>query len=102
MVLHTDNTLERYNLHGQKPEGWLGIKAPETVKNLPELLEVKGKRFWAVRTSVRTLIYPFEGGETLTKEDGGKMIKPDAVLTPTSKGVSAECYDGRTRDFKLN
>ena len=102
MVLHTDNSLERYNLHGQKPEGWLGIKAPETVKNLPELLEVKGKRFWAVRTSVRTLIYPFEGGETLTKEDGGKMIKPDAVLTPTSKGVSAECYDGRTRDFKLN
>ena len=102
MVLHTDNSLERYNLHGQKPEGWQGIRAPETVKNLPELLEVKGKRFWAVRTSVRTLIYPFEGGETLTKEDGGKMIKPDAVLTPTSKGVSAECYDGRTRDFKLN
>ena len=102
MVLHTDNTLERYNLHGQKPEGWLGIKAPETVKNLPELLEIKGKRFWAVRTSVRTLIYPFEGGEPLTKETGGKMIKPDAVLTPTSKGVSAECYDARTRDFKLN
>ena len=102
MVLHTDNTLERYNLHGQKPEGWLGIKAPETVKNLPELLVVKEKRFWAVRTSVRTLIYPFQGGEALTKEEGGKMIKPDAVLTPTSKGVSAECYDGRTRDFKLN
>ena len=102
MVLHTDNSLERYNLHGQKPEGWLGIRAPETVKNLPELLEVKEKRFWAVRTSVRTLIYPFEGGEALTKEEGGKMIKPDAVLTPTSKGVSAECYDGRTRDFKLN
>ena len=39
MVLHKDNTLERYNLHGQKPEGWKGIKAPETVKNLPELLE---------------------------------------------------------------
>ena len=30
------------------------------------------------------------------------MIKPDAVITPTAKGVSAECYDGRTRDFKLN
>lgn len=102
MVLHTDNTLERYNLHGQKPEGWQGIRAPETVKNLPELLEVKDKRYWAVRTSVRTLIYPFGGGETLTKDEGGKMIKPDAVLTPTSKGVSAECYDGRVRDFKLN
>ena len=102
MVLHRDGSLERYNLHGQKPEGWMGIRAPETVKNLPELLESKGKRFWAVRTSVRTLLYPFEGGEALNREEGGKMIKPDAVLTPTSKGVSAECYDGRTRDFKLN
>ncbi len=102
MVLHRDGSLERYNLHGQKPEGWKGIQAPETVKNLPELVESKGKRYWAVRTSVRTLLYPFEGGDALIREEGGKMIKPDAVLTPTSKGVSAECYDGRTRDFKLN
>ena len=103
MVLHKDNTLERYNLHGQKPEGWKGIAAPETVKNLPELVETtKGKRYWAVRTSVRTLLYPFEGGEPLVAGEGGKMIKPDAVLTPTSKGVSAECYDGKTREYKLN
>ena len=102
MVLHKDNTLERYNLHGKKPEGWKGIAAPETVKNLPELIEFKDKRYWAVRTSVRTLIYPFEGGDPVTKEEGGKMIKPDSRLTVTSKGVSAECYDGRERDFKLN
>lgn len=102
MVLHKDNTLERYNLHGKKPEGWLGIKAPETIKNLPELIQVKDKRYWAVRTSVRTLIYPWEGGDPITKEEGGKMIKPDSKLTPTSKGVSAECYDGKQRDFKLN
>ena len=102
MVLHKDNTLERYNLHGKKPEGWKGISAPETVKNLPELIEVKEKRFWAVRTSVRTLIYPFEGGDPVFKDEGGKMIKPDSKLTVTSKGVSAECYDGKERDFKLN
>lgn len=102
MILHKDNSLERYNLHGQKPEGWKGIKAPETVKNLPELIEVKDKRYWVVRTSVRTLIYPFEGGEALTKEEGGKMIKPDSVIKPTGKGISADCYDGRSRDFKLN
>ena len=102
MVLHKDNSLERYNLHGQKPEGWKGIQAPETVKNLPELLETKGKRYWVVRTSVRTLVYPFEGGECLTKEEGGKMLKPDTEITPTSKGFSAVCYDGRTRDIKLN
>ena len=102
MVLHKDNTLERYNLHGKKPEGWKGIKAPETVKNLPELVELGEKRFWAVRTSVRTLVYPFEGGEPLVSGEGTKMIKPDARLEITSKGIKAECDDGKVRDFKLN
>ncbi len=102
MVLHKDNSLERYNLHGQKPDGWKGIQAPETVKNLPELVEVNGKNYWVVRTSVRTLVYPFAGGEPLVKEEGNKMLRPDAQLKITSKGISGECYDGRTRDFKLN
>jgi hypothetical protein len=102
MVLHKDNSLERYNLHGQKPDGWKGIRAPETVKNLPELLEVNGKNYWVVRTSVRTLVYPFAGGEPLVKEEGNKMLRPDAQLKITSKGISGECFDGRTRDFKLN
>ena len=102
MILHKDNSLERYNLHGQKPDGWKGIQAPETVKNLPELLEVNGKNYWVVRTSVRTLVYPFAGGEPLVKEEGNKMLRPDAQLKITSKGISGECYDGRTRDYKLN
>ena len=102
MVLHKDNSLERYNLHGQRPDGWKGIQAPETVKNLPELLEVNGKNYWVVRTSVRTLVYPFGGGEPLVKEEGNKMLRPDAQLKITSKGISGECYDGRTRDYKLN
>ncbi len=102
MVLHKDNTLERYNLHGQKPEGWKGIRAPETVKDLPELIQVGGKNYWVVRTSIRTLIYPFAGGENLLKEEGGKMLRPDTRLQIGSKGVSGECYDGRTREYKLN
>lgn len=101
MVLHKDNTLERYNLHGKRPEGWKGIKAPETVKNLPELLEAGEKRFWAVRTSVRTIIYPFEGGDPVINPESGKMIKPDSQLTVSGKSVKAECYDGKTREFKL-
>ena len=102
MVLHKDNSLERYNLHGEKVAGWKGIRAPETVKNLPELLEKGNQRYWVVRTSIQTLIYPFEGGEPLYKADGGKMLKPDAQITPSAKGVNAECYDGKTREIKLN
>lgn len=68
MVLHKDNTLERYNLHGEKVQGWKGIKAPETVKNLPELVEKDGERYWVVQTSVRKLVYPFEGGDPVKKK----------------------------------
>ena len=101
MVLHKDNTLERYNLHGKRPDGWKGIKAPETVKTLPELIEAGEKRFWAVRTSVRTIIYPFEGGDPVVNPESGKMIKPDSTIYLNGKSIKAECYDGKTREFKL-
>ena len=101
MVLHQDNSLEMYNLHGRKPDAWKGIYAPETVKALPELLEVKDKKYWVVRTSIRTLVYGFDGGDPLTKDEGGKMIRPDSQITPTSRGISVDCYDGKTRDIKL-
>ena len=101
MVLHKDNTLERYNLHGIKPKDWLGIHAPETVKSLPELLETGGRRYWVVRTSVQTLFYPLQGGEPVWRGEGGKMVKPDSKVTPTNKGVQVECYDGKLREMKF-
>jgi len=101
MVLHKDNSLEMYNLHGQKPASWKGIRAPGTVKALPELLEVKDKKYWVVRTSVRTLVYEFDGGDPLTREEGGKMIRPDSQVTPNARGITVDCYDGKTRDIKL-
>ena len=101
MVLHRDNTLERYTIRGKKASAWKGISAPETVKNLPELIQSGEERRWVVRTSVRTLVYPFEGGEPLVSGEGGKMIKPDARLELTPKGFKAECYDGKIREFKF-
>ena len=101
MVLHKDNSLEMYNLHGQKPASWKGISAPETVKALPELLEVKDKKYWVVRTSIRTLVYGFDGGDPITRDEGGKMIRPDSQVTPSSRGLTVDCYDGKTRDIKL-
>ena len=102
LVLHKDNSVEMYNLHGRKPADWKGIYAPETVKSLPELIEVKGKHYWAVRTSVRTLIYGFYGGDPLTRDEGGKMLRPDSQLTVTARGVlTVDCYDGKTHDIKL-
>ena len=102
MILHKDNTIGMYNLHGQIKEDWMGITADETIKTLPELLEIKGTRYWVVRTSIRTLVFPFMGGDPLTKGEGSKMIRNDSVLTPKDNGsISATCYDGKERTFKL-
>ncbi|MBQ3977406.1 MAG: hypothetical protein II632_00960, partial [Bacteroidales bacterium] len=102
MVLHKDNTVGLYDLHGKKAASWNGITAKETIKSLPELLEGKNKKYWVVRTSRQTLVYPFEGGEPLVKGEGNKMIRPDSGITINEKGaVSAKCYDGKERTFKL-
>ena len=51
----------------------------------------------------QTLVYPFDGGDPLVKGEGGKMIRPDSKITFNEKGsVSAKCYDGKERTFKLN
>lgn len=102
MVLHKDNTIGMYDLHGKTPSAWKGIKSEETIKSLPELLRVKGKRFWVVRTSVRTVIYGFDGGSPVYNPGGNKMLRPDAKIKVNDNGsVSALCQDGKERVLKL-
>lgn len=102
MVLHMDNSLEMYNMKGQKPDSWKGIKVEETIKQLPERVVVGGKSFWVVRTSIQTLIFPFVGGEPLTVFEGDKMIRPDSRITVMDiSSVEVECYDGHRRTVRL-
>ena len=100
MVLHKDNTVGYYNLHGTQVPSWKGITADETIKSLPELLEGNGEKYWVVRTSSQTMVFPFQGGEPLVKGEGNKMIRPDSKIELTGKGFCAVCYDGKERTFK--
>ncbi len=98
MVLHKDNTIDMYNLKGNKPASWKTITAPETIKSLPERVMVGGKTFWVVRTAIQTLIYPFNGGESLTIFKGDQKILPDSKIEVLDdKSVRVECYDGKAR-----
>lgn len=102
IVLHKDNTLEMYNLKGQRPASWKTISPAETVKRLPERIVVGGSSFWVVRTSIQTLIYPFYGGEPLTAFAGDQMIRPDSeVVVLDAASVEVSCYDGKKRAVKL-
>lgn len=102
MILHKDNTVQMYNLKGQKPASWKGITSSETIKDLPERLVVGGNTFWVVRTSIQTLIFPFYGGDPLTVFAGNQMICPDsAVRTVDAATVDFTCYDGKVRTLKI-
>ena len=102
MVLHKDKTIEMYNLKGQKPASWKGIALQETIKGLPERIEVGGRTYWIVRTSKQTLIYPFTGGEPLTTFTGQQMIMPDSSVDVVDEAsVQVQCYDGKARIVKV-
>ena len=102
MVLHKDNTIDMYNLKGQKPASWKSIAPKETIKALPERFDAGGRTLWVVRTSLQTLIYPFYGGDPLTVFEGDKRIRPDSEVRKLSDGsVEFDCYDGRKRTLKL-
>lgn len=101
MVLHNDNTLGLYDLHGRVREGWTPIRGEDTIKNLPELLTIKGKKYWAVRTASRTDIYAFGGGQPLTKAAGDKAFRHDTALEVNGGSVSGTCYDGKVRSVKI-
>lgn len=74
LVLHTDNTIGLYDIHGRVRQGWKGIAPPEQVVTLPELVTVDGKKAWKVTTVSKVYIYPFNGGEKpISKEKRKKL-----------------------------
>lgn len=100
-VLHTDNTIGMYNLHGVKPDGWKGIATDEKIIALPELVTVDGTKYWAVRTAVQTQVFPFDGGDPVYRQDGAKSIRRDSDIEVDGKSLKVTCNDGKTRNIKL-
>ena len=65
LVLHRDNTIGMYDLHGVQPAAWQGITSPDTILSLPVLAQADGKRVWVVKTAGGEQVYDFWGGEPL-------------------------------------
>lgn len=104
MVLHSDNTVEMYDLKGRKPSSWKGIElSNETIKALPAKLAVGDKNYWIVRTSIQTLIYHFEGGKPITRFKDDSKIKSDSeiLIVEGENSVEVDCYDGKRRTVKF-
>ena len=104
MILHKDNTLEMYDLKGKRSSSWKTIDlSKETIKSLPVRLTVGANDYWIVRTSIQTLIYPFEGGKPLTKFKDDSKIKPDSkvIVSEDQTSIEVDCDDGKRRTVKL-
>lgn len=102
LVLHEDNTIRMYNLQGRTPQGWEDITSEDTIVSLPERVVCGGKSVWVVRTSRQTIIYPFMGGESLSKFTGDSMLRPDAEVKFQEGGVlTAVSYNGKTQKIKI-
>lgn len=69
IVLHSDNTIDMYNLKGQKPAKWLGIKPAAPVTGLPELIKKDSGKYWKVPVSGDTLYFDFWGGEPVKEKN---------------------------------
>lgn len=75
VVLHKDNTIGMYNLHGKAPDKWQGIAPEEMISGLPELVDIKGVKYWLVPTVTGSQLYPFYGGEQVTDKKTLNQIK---------------------------
>lgn len=95
MVLHTDNTLEMYNLDGTHYSGWNQIKLNEKILSLPEKLEVGEDIYWVVRTSYRTLIYNMKGILAADFSKKRALKKDTSVEVISSSEVAVTAFDGR-------
>ena len=65
LVLHKDNTIGMYDLHGVQPALWKGITSPHTIVSLPVPGSADGRRVWVVQTAGGEQVFDFLGGEPL-------------------------------------
>ncbi len=66
IVLNADNTIDMYNLAGEKPAAWETIAVQEDPLALPEYFEIGSKSYWTVPTATQNRVYSFYGQHVKT------------------------------------
>lgn len=95
MLLHKDNTLRMYHTDGRPVNEWNPISLPETVKEFPEIFEVNGNYFFALRTVRRLLLFRDDGSLLLELPDVLRL-RPDSVVDIIGNGkVKVKCVSGK-------
>lgn len=61
VVLNADNSIDMYNLKGEKPASWKTIRVSDKILGTPEFFEVGAKSYWAVQTATQNHVFSFYG-----------------------------------------
>jgi hypothetical protein len=100
MVLNEDNSVAIYKLTRDKISGGVKIKAPEFVKELPELVAINGKNYLFLKTVSCLRVYDMKGSEIIIK-DKKRMISPDSgIVEIGGDEIKVKGVDGK--EFILN
>lgn len=99
-VLNEDNSVSLYELSREKSLKGLHIKAPEFVKELPEIREINGKEYIFLRTVFRTRIYDLAGKEIEVKDKKRVIANDSDVTVVGGDDIKVAAKDGK--EFIVN
>ena len=99
-VLNEDNSVSLYKLERDKNLKGVHIKAPEFVKELPDLRAINGKNYIFLKTVFRTRIYDMEGKEIEVKDKKRVIGNDSAVTIEGGDDIRVTGKDGK--DFIVN
>lgn len=100
MVLNEDNSVAIYALTKDKVSGGVKIKAPEFVKELPELKQINGKNYLFLRTVSHLRIYNMAGKEILIKDKKRMISAQSEIMEMGGDEIKVKGADGK--GFILN
>lgn len=93
LVLNSDNSISWYDIYGKPMKNWKDIKAPEFVKELPELKKLGGKRYWILRAPSQMYIYSLNGDMVSLADKKKKISRESGVEYVGENVVKVMCTD---------
>ena len=101
VVLNADNSVSWYDISGKPVAGWSDIVAPEFIKELPQIVDLGGVRYWILRAPSQLLLYTIEG-KRIEMADKKKKIDRDCEPVFVGNGViRVKCTDGKEYNWNL-
>lgn len=99
-TINEDNTISFYKLERKSNLKGVIIKAPEFVKELPEIMVINGENYIILKTVFRTRIYRMDGSEVEVRDKKRTISNESPVIHEGGDDVRVAGKDGK--EFIVN